>query len=122
MTKQSFKKECDVNSIVKAFERNGVITHVNQREGQYGDFTMAPEDYQEAVQSVMDAQEMFDELPSEIRRFFDNDPEEFMRHHESDDAKELMQKYGLRKPEEIPVIEPVTQPKGDPKEPAEPFA
>lgn len=78
MTHQSHKDECDINNIMRKFEKFGVLEHRNNYQGQYGDFTAVPQDYQEAMSSVLAAQEMFLELPSKIRRRFGNDPGAFL--------------------------------------------
>lgn len=77
-TRGSFQDECDVNAIMKRFERTGVIDHFNNHRGDYGDFTGAPADYHSALNQVLSAQDMFMSLPSGIRRQFRNDPGEFL--------------------------------------------
>ena len=37
LTRQSFKKECDINTIVAAFTKTGVIPRLQQLSPQYGD-------------------------------------------------------------------------------------
>lgn len=76
-TKQAFKDECDVNNILKKYQKNHLITHVNSIQGSYGDFTNAT-DYQEALNSVMLANERFQGLPAHIRQQFNNDPASFI--------------------------------------------
>lgn len=77
-TRGSFQDECDVNAIMRRFERTGVIDHFNAHRGDYGDFTGAPADYHSALNQVIAAQDMFMSLPSGIRRQFRNDPGEFL--------------------------------------------
>lgn len=92
LTKQSFKKECDVNSVLERYKKTGSITHVRQGQGQYGDFT-GHTDYQTSVNSVITAQETFMALPAVIRKRFGNDPSqllEFLSHEENfDQAKQM---------------------------------
>lgn len=40
MTRDSFAEECDINRIVEAYQRTGLINHVPRLQPQYGD---APE-------------------------------------------------------------------------------
>ena len=61
MTRQSHKAECDINNIVKRFNRDGVITHLNKHGEQYDDVTGA--DFTSMMNTVALAQVMFDELP-----------------------------------------------------------
>ena len=118
LTKQQFKEECDVNRIVKAAEATGSIQHLNPFEGNYGDFTQAPDDYQQALHQVMEAQEQFDALPSKIRAHFENDPAKFLGWQNDSEAVELMRKHGLLKKQPEEVVEPV--PKKAAKPPKQP--
>lgn len=75
--KQEFRDECDINVLMKKYERTGLITHVNRYQGQYADVTEIV-DYQGAQNAVIAAQEAFGSLPSSIRARFENDPAKFM--------------------------------------------
>lgn len=89
MAKQAMKKECDINAIMKRYEKTGLVEHVNRYNGQYADVTMSG-DYQSALQIIMDADTMFSSLPARIRDKFENDPREFLDFVENpDNAKEL---------------------------------
>ena len=72
--KQSFKDDCDVNNIMARYATAGEICHVNCAIPMSGDFTMAPADYQEAMALVLDAENKFAALPSDVRKRFDNNP------------------------------------------------
>lgn len=75
-TKQSFKDECDINNIMNRYIKTGEISHLNSTNPEYG---FAPDfDFSEAMEMVQRAQDLFDELPANIRERFDNDPGEFM--------------------------------------------
>lgn len=71
-TKQSFKKQCDINVIMKKYEKTGLITHTKQH-GHYGDFTNVT-DYHAALNAVHEANEGFMTLPASLRKRFGNDP------------------------------------------------
>lgn len=95
LTHQSEKNSCDINEIMKKFEKTGILEHRNSFEGQYGDFTGLPQDYHESMNAVIAAEEMFTTLPSRIRRRFANDPGNFLDFVANpDNAKELV-KMGL---------------------------
>ena len=90
MTHQEFRDECDINNIMKRFERSGMIDHVNSRQGDFGDFSEVP-DYQSALNAVMDAEEAFMGLDARLRDEFGNDPGEFLTWFEGaseDDKRE----------------------------------
>lgn len=79
MTKQSFKEECDINTIVKRFEATGHIDHVNQAaaRGLYEDLPTGL-DLQLALDLIHQAEEGFMALPADIRAKFDNDPVKYV--------------------------------------------
>lgn len=77
-TQQHFKEECDINGIMKKFERTGMLEHVNEFHGNYGDFTELPVSYHDAIDQVLAAQDMFMTVPAKVRALFDNDPGQFL--------------------------------------------
>jgi phage internal scaffolding protein len=78
LTHQSMAPECDINTIMARWQKTGVLEHKNNFQGQYGDFTNIPDDYHQAMNAVLDAEEMFSSLPSGIRKKFGNDPGTFI--------------------------------------------
>jgi len=114
MTHQSHKDECDINNIMRKFEKFGVLEHRNNYQGQYGDFTAVPQDYQEAINSVIAAQEMFLELPSKIRRRFGNDPGAFLDFASDPENQQSMVDMGLATPR---VVEEKEEPPANDKTP-----
>lgn len=97
MTKQEFTDECNVNNILKKYEKTGLIDHLNRYQGQYGDVALAV-DYQEALNTVMEAEEMFMSLPSSIRNRFDNDPAAFLAFTENPANEAELIEMGLAHP------------------------
>ena len=76
LTEQNHRDACDVHHIVRKYDQTGLIQHVNTAVAQYGDFTEVNE-YQESLNTVIRAQDAFDQLPAKIRAKFNNDPGEF---------------------------------------------
>ncbi len=74
-TKQSFKDSTDINKILKKAQKTGAISHLAKYEGVYGDF--ASFDFTEAQLQIAKATTIFEELPSELRNEFQNDPGKF---------------------------------------------
>lgn len=74
--KQSFRDECDVNNILKKWEKTGLVSHVNPGSPQYGDFSNVV-DYQSALDTVQRADDAFMSLPSSVRDKFNNSPQAF---------------------------------------------
>lgn len=103
--KQSFKDECDINNIMKKFEKTGVIEHVKQHGAKYGNFLASPQDYHSALNQVVQADRMFMSLPAKVRQAFDNDPGQLLaavdaaRNGDADQLDRLT-RLGLAKPAE----------------------
>lgn len=81
LAQQSFKKECDVNEIMKKYRKSGdpsVLSKLGTyTEGHYGDFS-AVGDYRSALDAVSRAADVFDALPAKVRQRFGNDPASFL--------------------------------------------
>lgn len=108
MAKQSFQDECDINTIMSRYEKTGLIEHVKDVQGSYGDFTSV-DDYHASLNKVISAQEAFYKLPSSIRARFDNDPSHLMAFLEDPENRSEAVKLGLIDPT------PSDQPKGAPE-------
>lgn len=79
MTIQDFKDDSDINGLIRRFVKQGSLydpaTLINRRpsQPQFGDFSNIP-DLLTASVEIARAQEMFGQLPAEIRSFFNHDP------------------------------------------------
>lgn len=113
LTVQSDKARCDVNNIMAKFRKTGLIDHIREHEGRYEDVSSAF-DFQEAMNIVATAQQSFDQLPSEIRKRFDNNPAEFLDFVAKPDSGLELVKMGLAKARPISTEEPTTAPKTEP--------
>jgi phage internal scaffolding protein len=107
MTQQSFKQECDINYILRKARKTGLIEHVNTYQGDYSDVSNVPT-YQEAMQVLHDADHAFSTLPSDIRKRFSNNPQEFLDFVHDPVNLDEMKDMGLMKPSP-PVVEPAPQ-------------
>ena len=76
VTEQHHKIECDVNQIIRKYDNTGLITHVVDMEGKYGDMTGV--DYKDAMDLITGVQSQFNELPSNIRKEFSNSPQRYL--------------------------------------------
>lgn len=75
-TKQAFKNETDVNKLLQKAQKAGTLSHLQRHGAVYGDFSDVP-DLLSAHERIRKGQEIFDELPSEVRGEFDNDMYKF---------------------------------------------
>lgn len=100
-TKQEFKDECDINVLMKRYERTGVLPTARIGNPSYVDAADLP-DYMGALQLVRDAHESFEALPARVRASFDNDPARFVEFASDPANKDQMREWGLGAPVEAP--------------------
>lgn len=70
---QSQKEQCDVNVIMRKYNKTGQINHINRFPGRYADVSEIPDLLQASVQ-LREAQLAFNALPAELRKKLNNDP------------------------------------------------
>lgn len=77
MTRQEFKEECDIYTILHQFQQTGVMTRVQTAQPQWGEL---PDniDFQQSLETVAAAQAAFASLPSKVREHFDHEPIKFL--------------------------------------------
>lgn len=103
-TKQSFKDMCDINHILKRQRVSGIIDHVNQFKGEFGDFIDVV-DYQSSLEQIKAAQALFDGLPARVRSKFNNDPASFLDFAGNLENQEEMIELGLATRKVEPKVE-----------------
>lgn len=110
--KQSFKDECDINTILRRYEQSGILPEMrDQARALYADVSAVP-DFQGALAAVAAAEAVFEALPARVRERFKNDPEEFVKFAEDPrNGKELVE-LGLAEAKPVPPPTGVPQ-KGD---------
>lgn len=117
-TKQEFKDECDINVLMKRYQKTGLFPQHPGSVPRYVSNIGMP-DYQDSLNIVMKAESEFAGLNSELRKRFDNDPAKFLAFVNDEANAEELVKLGLReapKPEPGPVrVEVVNPPSDDPK-------
>lgn len=79
MAQEHFKDEVDINNIMKKYQKVGIsYNHLPQSsKGLYGDFT-AVKTFEQAHQAILDTEKNFSTLPSQIRKRFDNNPQQLI--------------------------------------------
>lgn len=97
LTKQSFKKECDVNFIIKQYVKNGITPHGNPSSASFLDVSNSS-DYQSALNLVISANDAFNSLPSNIRKKFGNDPVNYIEFVENPANADECRSLGLLNP------------------------
>lgn len=107
-TKQQFKAECDINTIIARFLKTGTNDFVNKYEPRYGDVTGI--EYQSAMQTVAAAKSLFNAMPAHLRARFENEPAKFLAFVQDEKNREEARELGLLKPKAAPVEAPATPP------------
>lgn len=94
LTHQSFKEECDINTIVERFGLTGQLPD-DIRMPLTGDFTEVVNDYQTALNMVIAADNEFMKLPANIRERFRNDPAELISFLENEQNRDEAERLGI---------------------------
>jgi hypothetical protein len=83
LTQQNFRDETDLNIMIRKY---GVlpVSEVNWKEF---DATVIPQDYQQLQNMLREADQAFMDLPAEVRKAADNDPQKFLAIVESQQAE-----------------------------------
>lgn len=78
LCQQNFQDECDFNKVLEKWRVSGQpIDHLNTARPGFLDVSDV-QDYQTALQTIEDAQELFLGLPARVRERFNNDPAELL--------------------------------------------
>lgn len=105
LAQASDMEDADINIIMKKYSGTGMLPQVNM-EALTGDFSDVG-DFREAQDKIKAANDAFAEVPAELRRRFNNDPQEFINFVLDDKNLEETVKLGYRtRPDKTP--EPVT--------------
>lgn len=94
-TKSEFANECDLNVLMERYRKAGVVP-VPMGEGVYMD-TDIP-DLPTAMQYMIEAENSFNSLPSDVRKEFDNDPVRFVEFATDPANIETLREWGLAAP------------------------
>lgn len=104
-TKQCFKDECDIHTIMERYKRTGVLPMMQSEvQKDYGDFSNVP-DYREALQTVINAREAFSSLDAKTRARFGNDPALMLDFCQDEGNYDEMVKMGFIKKKPAVIVE-----------------
>lgn len=85
---QSYKDSVSIDYILARF-MNGDETALSRAQGIYGDFTDMPKTLAELQQRVIDAEDLFNSLPLDIREQYNFSASEFFAQLDSDKTKAI---------------------------------
>lgn len=94
LTQQQYKEDCDVNLIMEKYMKLGQMPPFDPDQVVYGDMTSLPS-YQEALDVVKKAGDLFLEIPAQIRQRFGNDPQQLMDFLASEKEDDIAESYKL---------------------------
>jgi len=92
LTEQSQAKECDINNILRKYQKTGALEHRNENRGEYGFASAAT--FQECMEVVAKGNSIYEELPSSIRQQFDG-PARFLEFVQDPSNAEKLVEMGL---------------------------
>lgn len=108
-TRVSEQNATNINTIVKQYDRTGYLPQVD-REALFLDVTEMP-DYRTSLDLIQKADDMFMDLPADLRARFDNDAAIFLDWTSDEDNREEMVELGmLPKPDLVEPAEPAVEP------------
>lgn len=67
----SYRESCDINNIVARFSA-GDVSVLSRSQGAFFDATQLPHSYAEMLNTVINAERTFNQLPLEVRERFEN--------------------------------------------------
>lgn len=108
LTDQSFKNACDINTIMANYAKTGMLSHVSTLTPKYIDNTTIP-NLERAYDIVNAAEELFFDLPANIRKLMDNDPSQLETFIANPENTDILIKHGVI----IKKEEAITQTQGD---------
>ncbi len=115
-TEQAHANASDINTIMRKYHKTGLLPEP-VLPGVYGDFSTAV-DFHTAQDKIIDANNLFNALPSDIRTTFKNDPGLFYQFVNDDENRAECQAMGLVAPDDpkIPALKPADPPPATDKE------
>ncbi|AXH78139.1 MAG: internal scaffolding protein [Microviridae sp.] len=99
-TKQCFKEEADINTLMARYLSTGEMPVINQVAPQYLDASGF--DFQAMQDKVIEAKSLFMDLPSTLRTRFANDPAAFIDYCGDPANHDEMRKLGLLRADSLP--------------------
>lgn len=110
-TKEQFGDEVNINTIMKKLQERGIVPEERGDVGHYGDFSEVI-GYQDAMEAINVANESFARLSAEVRRRFNQDPDQLLAFIDDPGNEEEAIALGILPPpapEKVDLVEPVPE-------------
>lgn len=98
LTIQEFKKDADINEIMRRFGAYKELPVMARAPAEYGDFSSIGT-FHDAMNQLVSVQDKFEALPAEMRERFHNDPAEMWNFVSDENNLEKAKEWGLLKPD-----------------------
>lgn len=98
LTEQSHKRSCDINDLVARVLKGGTLDPNHNRSVSYVDFTNIPDYFTQLnrnAEITSQAYEIFNDLPAQVRKEFDNDASVFFQMAANKDNIPKLKRLGL---------------------------
>lgn len=106
LTQQHFAEDANINTIMAKYHATGYLTDPTlkvSRQPLFDDFTSAP-DYVQSQCVIAEANQLFAQLPSLIRKRFNNEPVELLAFLAKEENIDEARRLGLVTPLPLPVV------------------
>jgi len=94
MTEQHHKETCDIHTIMRKYEKTGILEHTAKYGPQYANYVGAP-DFKQAMDYIANAHSLFNQVPAKIRDQFDNDAGKYLEFMTDEGNFEQIKQMGL---------------------------
>lgn len=109
LTRASEADGCDLNKLVELYHKTGSFPPLNHQQ-HFLDLTNTPTTIEDAMQIVIDAEQMFMSLPADIREMFGHSPQALYNFVQNPENKAKAEQLGLLAAEPKPTPPPVDAP------------
>lgn len=90
-----YKDECDLNLVMKKFRNLSDVMRSYDASGfVYDDFSNVT-DYRTSIERMREANEVFSQMPSDLRAHFNNDIATFLDKVHDESSKEILKKHNF---------------------------
>lgn len=94
LTEQQFAEESQILNKIRKYDSQGFFDSINRNPAQYTDFTKV-RDLADAIDQIENARDSFQQIPSDIRKKFNNSPSEFFDFASKESNYDELVKLGL---------------------------
>jgi len=94
MTEQHHKETCDIHTIMRKYEKTGILEHTAKYGPQYANYVGAP-DFKQAMDYIANAHSLFNQVPAKIRDRFNNDAGLYLEFMTNESNYEEIKELGL---------------------------